>query len=89
MLLLLTLGWPWVLIGSIVLVFGLGIVGLSARQWLEFLISLPFTISAEQTQTEKQQANQPAEDIAASNPGCVFVLAGLLMVGYGLFRWLT
>lgn len=89
MLLLLTLAWPWILLGSLLLLVGFISIDLSLREWLRYILSLPFILSADQTEAEKQQTDQPVEEIAASNPGCMLIMAGVTMVCYGICRWIA
>lgn len=89
MLLLLDQSWPWLLIGGLLLFLGFSSLGLTLREWIAYLASLPFTVSQESTETEKKQLDQPIEEVAAANPGCMLLLAGLVFVGYGLFRQFT
>jgi hypothetical protein len=89
MLLLLTQGWPWLLLGSVLLFFGISSINLTLCQWLLYLVSLPFILLPDQTKTEKRELDQPVEEVAESNPGCILLLAGTIMIIYGLFRIFT
>ena len=86
---LFAIGWVWVVIGIILLVLGYRYVKVPLSQWIAFLFSLPFTITAEPTEEEKPLVERPVEEAAASSPGCTIMLVGTLFVIYGLFRWLT
>lgn len=89
MLMMLSLGWPWILIGIVLLIIGVISVDLPPKAWLEYLMGLPFLLSSDQTQEEKEQTDQPLEEVAAANPGCMLMAAGIVCIGYGLFRWLA
>lgn len=88
MLLLLSSSWPSLLIGGLCLIIGFTSLGLTIKEWLEFLLSLPFTLINDQTQTEKEQNDQAIEEVASANPGCFFILVGLAFIGYGVFQLL-
>jgi hypothetical protein len=78
--------WPSIVLGCICIWWGLSFTGLKAKEWLGFLISLPFLFLPDQTVTEKKQLDQPTEEVVAANPGCTLLLAGAVMVVYGLFK---
>lgn len=86
MQLLLTQAWPWLFLGSLLALLGITSLDLPPREWLAFLVSLPFILLPDRTKTEKRELDQPAEDTASSNPGCFLLLVGACMVMYGLFR---
>ena len=89
MLLLINQAWPWLFLGALLSFFGITSLDLPPREWLAFLVSLPFILLPDRTKTEKRALDQPVEDVAASNPGCILLLGGLFMVAYGLFRLFT
>ncbi len=89
MLLLLDQFWPWLLIGGILLLAGIASANLSLKEWLGFIVSLPFTLIPDSTKTEKAQLDsQSAEEVVTANPGCILILTGVALITFGIFRWI-
>ena len=89
MLILLTQGWPWILLGGLLIVWGASILNFSPKDWVVYLVSLFWLPFTDDTQKEKQALAEPADKVAEDNPGCFILLLGIVMLVVGIVKLLT
>jgi hypothetical protein len=85
MLVLLQEAWPWI-VGGIVCCWGIATMKLTPGQWLELLMSLPFTIFFSEPTSDEKQHQPAAADIVDQQPGCAILTIGCLLLVFGIFR---
>lgn len=78
--------WPWLMIGALLLVWGIKTTDLTGSQWARFIINLFFSQFSDTTAQEKKDIDHPTEEIASANPGCALVMVGLVILLFGCFR---
>jgi hypothetical protein len=87
MLILLTQSWPWIVIGALLIAWGQSAIKLTMREWMAFLLSLPFMFFTEPTSREKRDyERQQTQGMIEENPGCGLLLAGMLSLCYGIVK---
>ena len=89
MLILLNQAWPWIIIGTLLICWGLLGLQITPAQWIRVLISTFFSNLGDQTKAEKREvAAEPLEDAISNNAGCALILLGLVCFSYGIIRWM-
>ena len=89
MLVLLNQAWPWIIVGVLLISWGIFSLQLKLMQWIKIGVSILFNNFGDQTKQEKRVlAATPLDEAMASNLGCTLVLVGLASLGYGVIQWL-
>ena len=90
MLILLNQAWPWIIIGILLIYWGLSSLRITPIHWVRVFISIFFSNFGAQTKTEKRAASaESIEEAVSDNVGCVLILLGLICLGYGVIRWIS
>lgn len=89
MLILLNQAWPWIIIGMLLICWGLFSLQIPSAQWIRVFISIFFSNLGDRTRAEKREiAAEPLEDAVSNNAGCALMLLGLVCFSYGIVRWI-
>jgi hypothetical protein len=81
--------WPWIAIGTLLTYWGWSLLGTTFAIFLRAIVDMLFMPFSDDTKKEKQLAAEPMEEVVSANPGCIILLAGVVMVIFGLLRWVT
>lgn len=89
MLILLNQDWLWIIVGVILVTWGILSLQLDFKQWVKIASSLFFNNFTENTKKEKRElASAPIDEVVASNAGCMLILIGLTSLIVGGIRLL-
>jgi hypothetical protein len=89
MLLLLEVGWPWMGVGALLLIWGLHDLGMSWRHWIRVIFAIVYIPVQDETSSEKQsRESMTVHEEVTANPGCALILLALVAFIYGLTRFI-